>query len=54
MSKSLDYKRGYRDAIQFAITEINESADNFRIDEKEADKINENLKKILEKVYQND
>ncbi|AQY25062.1 hypothetical protein SAG0055_02530 [Streptococcus agalactiae CCUG 29376] len=47
-------KQGYRDAIQFAISEINESADNFLIDEKEADRINENLKTILRKVYQND
>lgn len=47
-------KQGYRDAIQFAISEINESADNFLIDEKEADRINENLKTMLRKVYQND
>ncbi|HEL0075552.1 TPA: hypothetical protein TT908_001989, partial [Streptococcus equi subsp. zooepidemicus] len=44
---------GYSDAIQFAISEINENVDNFLIDEKVADTITENLKIILRKVYQN-
>lgn len=34
MTKSLDYKKGYRDAIQFAISEINELVEEFLIDEK--------------------
>ncbi|HEK9981582.1 TPA: hypothetical protein TUD09_000206 [Streptococcus equi subsp. zooepidemicus] len=53
INKSDDYKNGYSDAIQFAISEINENVDNFLIDEKVADTITENLKIILRKVYQN-
>lgn len=50
MTKSLDYKKGYRDAMQFAISEINELVEEFLIDEKVADKLTKNLKTITEKV----
>lgn len=52
MSNSNEYKHGYRDAIQFAISEINESVDNFRIGENEADRIINSLKTIFRKVCQ--
>ncbi|MGT2961124.1 hypothetical protein [Streptococcus caballi] len=54
MTKSLDYKKGYRDAIQFAISEINELVEEFIIDEKVADKLTKNLKTITGKVLSND
>ncbi|MBF0818728.1 hypothetical protein [Streptococcus acidominimus] len=55
MSKrSNDYKNGYRDAIRFAISEIDENIDNFSIDEGVGNEIVGNLKTIFRKVYQDE
>lgn len=54
MIRSNDYKNGYRNAIQFAISEINENIDNFSIDEGVGDEIVRNLKTIFRKVCQDE